>query len=102
MKFIMENDDHIHAHNNQDSFLLFSHTPQMNNIHIPSSASEAITPATFSYGSFYGIEGENAGFPLKSDGSLYVMEALSRSQPQGEHKLIFLFSILIFCFGLGY
>lgn len=42
------------------------------------------------YGIYYGVEGENGGFysplsvmPLKSDGSLCIMEALSRSQPQG-------------------
>ncbi|KAH7520335.1 hypothetical protein FEM48_Zijuj08G0133100 [Ziziphus jujuba var. spinosa] len=42
------------------------------------------------YGIYYGgVEGENGGFysplsvmPLKSDGSLCIMEALSRSQPQ--------------------
>ncbi|XP_075482806.1 AP2-like ethylene-responsive transcription factor ANT [Primulina tabacum] len=40
-------------------------------------------------GFFYGVEGENTGFyspltvmPLKSDGSLCLMEAINRSQPQ--------------------
>ncbi|XP_073152581.1 AP2-like ethylene-responsive transcription factor ANT [Henckelia pumila] len=40
-------------------------------------------------GFYYGVEGENAGFyspltvmPLKSDGSLCLMEAINRSQPQ--------------------
>ncbi|KAL8125039.1 AP2-like ethylene-responsive transcription factor ANT [Apium graveolens] len=40
---------------------------------------------------YYGVGGENGGYiyspqsvmPLKSDGSLYIMEALYRSQPQG-------------------
>ncbi|KAI3462664.1 hypothetical protein Pfo_019327 [Paulownia fortunei] len=42
-------------------------------------------------GIYYGVEGENAGFssplsmmPLKSDGSLCLMEAINRSQPQAK------------------
>lgn len=48
-------------------------------------------PPQLNYGLYYGVEqGENGGFysplsvmPLKSDGSLCIMEAFSRSQPQG-------------------
>ncbi|KAI3451895.1 hypothetical protein Pfo_008560 [Paulownia fortunei] len=47
--------------------------------------------SSFNYpGIYYGVEGDNAGFysnltvmPLKSDGSLCLMEAINRSQPQG-------------------
>ncbi|CAA0839702.1 AP2-like ethylene-responsive transcription factor ANT [Striga hermonthica] len=50
-------------------------------------------PAGFTYpqGIYYGVDGENAAafysnltvMPLKSDGSLCLMEAINRSQPQG-------------------
>ncbi|WOL10918.1 AP2-like ethylene-responsive transcription factor ANT [Canna indica] len=49
-----------------------------------------LSPQVNSSGICYGIEGENGGLysqlsvmPLKSDGSLCIMEALSRSQQQG-------------------
>ena len=69
--------------------------------HPPPSASPTVSsavPTSFfnssphlnNYGIYYGAEGENASFysplssmPLKSDGSLCIMEALNRSQPQG-------------------
>ncbi|GMY11964.1 AP2-like ethylene-responsive transcription factor ANT [Fagus crenata] len=68
--------------------------------HPPPSASPTVSsavPTSFfnssphlnNYGIYYGAEGENASFysplssmPLKSDGSLCIMEALNRSQPQ--------------------
>ncbi|KAI4327315.1 hypothetical protein L6164_019791 [Bauhinia variegata] len=99
----MENDD---ANNNQNNWLGFSLSPQMNmdvssdphqhHDTQPSSASAQVFPASLyhppalaNYGVYYGLEGENAGLyshlpvmPLKSDGSLYVMEALSRPQAQ--------------------
>lgn len=52
-------------------------------------------PSSFNYpGAYYGVDGDNTvtnpGFyshltvmPLKSDGSLCLMEAINRSQPQG-------------------
>ncbi|EOX91761.1 Integrase-type DNA-binding superfamily protein [Theobroma cacao] len=47
------------------------------------------SPSHLNYGLYYGVEGENGGLyshfsamPLKSDGSLCLMEALGRSQPQ--------------------
>ncbi|XVF59220.1 hypothetical protein PTKIN_Ptkin07bG0257800 [Pterospermum kingtungense] len=47
------------------------------------------SPSNLNYGLYYGVEGENGGLyshfpvmPLKSDGSLCLMEALGRSQPQ--------------------
>ncbi|XWS33455.1 hypothetical protein CRYUN_Cryun22dG0084300 [Craigia yunnanensis] len=47
------------------------------------------SPSHLNYGLYYGVEGENDGLyshfpvmPLKSDGSLCLMEALGRSQPQ--------------------
>lgn len=106
----MENDD---AAANENNWLGFSLSPHMNldvpsdshhqhetqvTTQPPSAAAEAV-PASFyhsmsmplsNYGIYYGLEGENVGFyshfplmPLKSDGSLYVMEAHTRSQPQG-------------------
>lgn len=62
------------------------------------------------YGIYYGgVEGENGGFysplsvmPLKSDGSLCIMEALSRSQPQGKisfkHPLYYFSLLVLFYF----
>ncbi|XVF15389.1 hypothetical protein REPUB_Repub09cG0148300 [Reevesia pubescens] len=54
---------------------------------VPSSFFQ--TPSHLNYGLYYGVEGENGGLyshfpamPLKSDGSLCLMEALGRSQPQ--------------------
>jgi len=103
----MENDDDNVDINNENNWLGFSLSPQMNNIthhhhhSLPSSSATAseVVPlqASFyhssplsSYCFSYGLEPENAGLysllpimPLKSDGSLYEMEALSRSQTQG-------------------
>lgn len=59
---------------------------------LPSSSASFSQPPHFNYPNFYyGAGGENGGYlysplsvmPLKSDGSLYIMEAMSRSQPQG-------------------
>ncbi|XVE82969.1 hypothetical protein DITRI_Ditri16bG0048500 [Diplodiscus trichospermus] len=54
---------------------------------VPSSFFQS--PSHLNYGLYYGVEGENGGLyshfpvmPLKSDGSLCLMEALGRSQPQ--------------------
>lgn len=108
MKGGMENDDTVDNVNNQNNWLGFSLSPQMN-IGAPShshphqsqassAAAEVVPlPASFyhpaplhNYGFSYGLEPENGGLysvlpimPLKSDGSLYGMEALSRSQAQG-------------------
>ncbi|XP_006579963.1 AP2-like ethylene-responsive transcription factor ANT isoform X4 [Glycine max] len=96
----MENDDNADL-NNQNNWLGFSLSPQMHNIGVsshsqPSSAAEVV-PTSFyhhtaplsSYGFYYGLEAENVGLysalpimPLKSDGSLYGLETLSRSQAQ--------------------
>ncbi|XP_029129650.1 AP2-like ethylene-responsive transcription factor ANT isoform X2 [Cajanus cajan] len=95
----MENDDTVDV-NNQNNWLGFSLSPQMNigvssHHSQPSSAAEVV-PTSFyhhaplhNYGFYYGLEAENVGLysalpimPLKSDGSLYGMEALSRSQAQ--------------------
>lgn len=56
-----------------------------------SSASFFQSPSHLNYGLYYGVDGENVGglyshfpvMPLKSDGSLCLMEALGRSHPQG-------------------
>ncbi|TKY55588.1 AP2 ethylene-responsive transcription factor ANT [Spatholobus suberectus] len=99
----MENDDTVDV-NNQNNWLGFSLSPQMNNIGVPShphhsqpsSAAAEVVPTSFyhhaplnNYGFYYGLEAENVGLysalpimPLKSDGSLYGMEALTRSQAQ--------------------
>ncbi|KAK7263279.1 hypothetical protein RJT34_30866 [Clitoria ternatea] len=96
----MENDDSVDL-NNQNNWLGFSLSPQMN-IGVPShtqpssAAAAEVVPTSFyhpaslsNYGFYYGLEAENVGLysalpimPLKSDGSLYGMEALSRSQAQ--------------------
>lgn len=98
--------------NNNDNWLGFSLSPDIKmevsqdpqNLHnqtqpSPHSASTVIppnaVPSSFfqclPYGFYYGFEGENSSLyshlpimPLKSDGSLCIMEAVSRSQqPQG-------------------
>ncbi|KAB1214940.1 AP2-like ethylene-responsive transcription factor ANT [Morella rubra] len=60
------------------------------------------------YGIYFGAEGENAGLysplsvmPLKSDGSLCIMEALSKSQPQGllTSSIILFFSGFVSSYG---
>ncbi|KAJ1383630.1 DNA-binding domain superfamily [Sesbania bispinosa] len=103
----MENDDTVDI-NNQNNWLGFSLSPQMNigvpshphQSQEPSSAASEVVPASFyhsaslnNYGFYYGLEAENVGLystlpimPLKSDGSLYGMEALSRSQAQGSKQ----------------
>ncbi|KAG5102591.1 hypothetical protein JHK84_047560 [Glycine max] len=99
----MENDDTVDLNNQNNNWLGFSLSPQMNNNNIgvsthtqPSSAAAEVVPTSFyhttplsSYGFYYGLEAENVGLysalpimPLKSDGSLYGMEAVSRSQAQ--------------------
>lgn len=98
----MENDDN---NNNNNKWLGFSLSPHMT-MEVPSGPSNQhqTHPSTgavatnffnssphLNYGIYYGAEGENASFysplsmmPLKSDGSLCIMEALNRSQqPQG-------------------
>ncbi|KAJ7944555.1 AP2-like ethylene-responsive transcription factor ANT [Quillaja saponaria] len=101
----LNNDDTPGNHNN---WLGFSLSPQMN-MEVPSdlqnhhdtqtstaAASAAAAPPIFfnsqphtNYGICYGVEGGSGGLyshlpgmPLKSDGSLCIMEALSRSQSQ--------------------
>ncbi|KAK7346870.1 hypothetical protein VNO80_21393 [Phaseolus coccineus] len=94
----MENDDSVDL-NNQNNWLGFSLSPQIN-VGVPShpqpSSAAEVVPTSFyhtaplnNYGFYYGLEAENVGLysalpimPLKSDGSLYGMEALSRSQTQ--------------------
>ncbi|KAL5713196.1 hypothetical protein ACHQM5_015298 [Ranunculus cassubicifolius] len=92
--------------NSSNNWLGFSLSPQMN-MEVPSDpqhhqsqASSASLPTGYfhssssshmnSPGMFYGVEGENGGFysnlsvmPLKSDGSLCIMEAFNRSQSKG-------------------
>ncbi|KAK3006787.1 hypothetical protein RJ639_017206, partial [Escallonia herrerae] len=108
----MSNDGNNNKNNNSNwlGFSLSSHS-RMNNIamegqgqgghsshtHQPSSVSNAMIPTTYfhlpsQFNSIYsGIGSENSDFcsplsvmPLKSDGSLCLMEAMSRSQPQGQ------------------
>ncbi|KAF8410259.1 hypothetical protein HHK36_002784 [Tetracentron sinense] len=91
--------------NNNNKWLGFSLSPHISmevppepHHHQTQVASDAAVPTTFfpspshltNSGICYGVEGENGGFyshfsvmPLKSDGSLCIMEALNRSQPQG-------------------
>ncbi|XP_027362085.1 AP2-like ethylene-responsive transcription factor ANT [Abrus precatorius] len=104
----IENSDAINI-NSQNNMLGFSLSPQMN-IGVPShlhqtqpliAAAETVPPSFYhhtilhNYGLYYGLEGEHVGMcssllpimPLKSNGSLYGIEALSRSQAQGELRL---------------
>ncbi|XP_027347330.1 AP2-like ethylene-responsive transcription factor ANT [Abrus precatorius] len=102
----MENDDTVDV-NNQNNWLGFSLSPQIN-IGVPShthqsqpssaaaAAAAEVVPTSFyhsaplnNYAFYYGLEAENVGLysalpimPLKSDGSLFGMDALSRSQAQ--------------------
>ncbi|KAL5720579.1 hypothetical protein ACHQM5_013238 [Ranunculus cassubicifolius] len=92
--------------NSSNNWLGFSLSPQMNmevpsdHQHHQSQASPASLPTGYFHssssshmnnpGMFYGVEGENGGFysnlsvmPLKSDGSLCIMEAFNRSQSKG-------------------
>lgn len=97
MKSMENNDDTLDV-NNENNWLGFSLSPHQSQ---PTSAAAAaaaeVVPASFyhpasysNYGFSYGLEAENVGLysllpimPLKSDGSLYGMENLSRSQTQG-------------------
>ncbi|KAL3571441.1 hypothetical protein D5086_025345 [Populus alba] len=107
MKSMNNDDDH---NNHNANWLGFSLSPQMkmevpsgaNHNHQTSSPSAAIPTAIptgffhsqlpqLNYGIYYGVDdqGENGGFysplpvlPLKSDGSLCMMDALTRTQPQ--------------------
>ncbi|KAG6747590.1 hypothetical protein POTOM_047478 [Populus tomentosa] len=107
MKSMNNDDDH---NNHNANWLGFSLSPQMkmevpsgaNHHHQTSSPSAAIPTAIptgffhsqlpqLNYGIYYGVDdqGENGGFysplpvlPLKSDGSLCMMDALTRTQPQ--------------------
>lgn len=112
---------------NSNNWLGFSLSPQT---HPSSSSVTTSLPTSFFHSSAqfnysgvpYGVESENGGFyspltvmPLKSDGSLCIMEALTRSHPQGQLKncppllpcffLVFMFLCLslwthLFFFGL--
>ncbi|KAK9285333.1 hypothetical protein L1049_024524 [Liquidambar formosana] len=106
----MNNDNNNSSNNSNNNWLGFSLSPQMNmevppdphqhHQTQPPSAAVVSTPLSTSFynppshlsysGICYGVEGENGTLysplsmmPLKSDGSLCIMEALSRSQPQG-------------------
>ncbi|XP_031117098.1 AP2-like ethylene-responsive transcription factor AIL1 [Ipomoea triloba] len=78
--------------NNNGNWLGFSLSSHSNN---PSSVSSSSLAHSINYSNanaiYYGLEGENAAgllsslsvMPLKSDGSLCIMESFSRSHPQG-------------------
>ncbi|XP_058227113.1 AP2-like ethylene-responsive transcription factor ANT isoform X1 [Rhododendron vialii] len=93
----MGNDTNTNSNNinNSNNWLGFSLSPQT---HPSSSSVTNSLPTSFFHSSAqfnysgvpYGVESENGGFyspltvmPLKSDGSLCIMEALTRSHPQG-------------------
>ncbi|KDP32113.1 hypothetical protein JCGZ_12574 [Jatropha curcas] len=102
MKSINNDDDN----NSNTHWLGFSLSPLQMKMEIPSTSAASVCasassisvptaiPASFfqsniNYGSYCAVEGENGGLysslpvmPLKSDGSLCIMEALTRSQTQ--------------------
>lgn len=100
MKSMENDDDDNNNNNNNTNWLGFSLSPHITMDGPPSSAAATVSaavptsffhsPPHLNYGAYYEPQGENAGFysplsvmPLKSDGSLCIMEALTRSQPQG-------------------
>nr|APQ47389.1 AP2/ERF domain-containing transcription factor [Vernicia montana] len=112
----MNNDDNSNSNTNWLGFSLsplhmkmeIPSGPNNNNHHhqaesasVSSSVPTAIPASLFhsqsqlNYGNYCGVEGENGGFysplpvmPLKSDGSLCIMEALTRSQPQATTTMV--------------
>lgn len=85
---------------NNCNWLGFSVSPNVN-MELSSSAATSVSPSIpanlfhspsqFNYGICYGVDGEHGAFysplsamPLKSDGSICSMEALSRQHPQGK------------------
>lgn len=109
-----ENNDN---NKNSNNWLGFSLSPHMNTNSTmegsppphPSSSSSSSNPTTYfnlpchfnNYSNIYGVEGENGNngiyssfpiMPLKSDGSLCLMEAITRSQSQGLFIVLFFFS----------
>ncbi|XP_038883583.1 AP2-like ethylene-responsive transcription factor ANT [Benincasa hispida] len=83
---------------NNCNWLGFSVSPNVN-MELSSSSATSVSPSIpanlfhspsqFNYGICYGVDGEHGGFysplsamPLKSDGSICSMEALSRQHPQ--------------------
>lgn len=91
---------HHHHHNHHESH---HHQTQATTAGVSSGVpcSLFLSPQLSSTEICYGGEGENGGLysqlpvmPLKSDGSLCIMEALSRSQQQGPSQtLFFIFSL---------
>ncbi|KAK3030229.1 hypothetical protein RJ639_038352 [Escallonia herrerae] len=94
----MDGNNNGSGNSNSSSWLGFSLSPHMKmevNSSDPqhhSTTTSAAAPTSFylSTSHFYGVGAENGGFhsplsvmPLKSDGSLCIMEALSRSQSEG-------------------
>lgn len=94
---------------NNGNWLGFSLSSHSN----PSSVSSSLAPSSFSHAAaatinypsaiYYGLEGENAGLlsslsvmPLKSDGSLCIMESFNRSHPQGFYPNLELFLLYFF------
>lgn len=82
MKMEVPSDPHNHHRHHQNQ------TQQSSSSTAPTSFFQS--SPQLNYGLYYGVEGENGGLysplsvmPLKSDGSLCIMEALTRSQSQG-------------------
>ncbi|KAK9052511.1 hypothetical protein SSX86_029140 [Deinandra increscens subsp. villosa] len=101
----MNNNNNNTDNNDNNNWLGFSLSPQINpnptsstmeaSPPTPCSSSNPTTyfnlPSHFNYQNIYGVDGENGNgiysafpiMPLKSDGSLCLMEAITRSQSQG-------------------
>ncbi|KAI3785169.1 hypothetical protein L1987_44282 [Smallanthus sonchifolius] len=95
MKSITSNNinDNNDSNKNSDNWLGFSLSPHSSEVTHPSPSTFFTLPSTFNYQNIYygGVEGVNGGgiysafptMPLKSDGSLGFMDAITRSQSQG-------------------
>ncbi|MED6218887.1 hypothetical protein PIB30_030661 [Stylosanthes scabra] len=88
MKTLLDADTILNFNNQNNIVGVPSQTHHHHQAQPPSAAVEAVLPPNFCC--YYGVEAENVGWypalpilPLKSDGSLFDIEALSRTKQQG-------------------
>ena len=101
------------GHHNHDHHHYYHHQHQPHPSDAAASSAVSSTASTTNFylspsqlnasGICYGVVGENSAFhsplammPLKSDGSLCIMEALSRSQNQGWSNMVSIFLLIPF------